>query len=142
MINMHYANADDKNFWFSLDKHLSKEEYERKAPQKQCYVIEIDGKPVGVLRYNLFWDNTPFLNLIYFSPEYRGKGIGRQAMITWEDEMKILGYAAVMTSTNSDEQAQHFYRKLGYKDCGCLILDIPKMEQPAELIFIKSLIAE
>jgi len=44
--------------------------------------------------------------------------------------MKLLGYVAVMTSTNSDEQAQHFYRKLGYKDCGCLILDIPRMEQP------------
>lgn len=57
-------------------------------------------------------------------------------MIAWENEMKLLGYIAVMTSTNSDEQAQHFYRKLGYKDCGCLILDMPKMEQPTELFFL------
>lgn len=140
MINMNYANESDLNFWLSLDKHLSKGELERKILQKQCYIIEYDGKRVGVLRYNLFWDTIPFLNMIFFSPEYRAKGIGRQTMVAWENEMKLLGYVAVMTSTNSDEQAQHFYRKLGYKDCGCLILDIPKMEQPTELFFIKSLL--
>ncbi len=66
MINMHYANISDLNFWLSLDKHLSKGELERKILQKQCYIIEYDGKRVGVLRYNLFWDNIPFLNMIFF----------------------------------------------------------------------------
>ena len=30
------------------------------------------------------------------------------------------GYGMVLTSTQVDEDAQHFYRKLGYKDCGGL----------------------
>lgn len=140
MFKMYCADADDINFWFSLDKHLSRKEYEGKIRQRQCRIIEFDEKRVGVLRYNLFWDSIPFLNMIAFSPQYRQKGIGKQAMTAWEDEMRISGCPAVMTSTNSDEQAQHFYRRLGYKDCGCLILDIPQMEQPAELFFIKSLI--
>ncbi len=29
---------------------------------------------VGVLRFGLFWDNTPFLNLIYFVESYRRRG--------------------------------------------------------------------
>ena len=31
----------------------------------------------------------------------------------------------VMTSTQVDEEAQHFYRKLGYKDAGGFVVDIP-----------------
>ena len=42
-------------------------------------------------------------------------------------------------STQVDEQAQHFYRKLGYKDNGCLILDNTPFEQPLEIFMIKTL---
>ena len=31
----------------------------------------------------------------------------------------------VMVSTQVDEEAQHFYRKLGYKDAGGFVVDIP-----------------
>ena len=37
----------------------------------------------------------------------------------------------VMTSTRSDEEAQHFYRGLGYTDCGALLLP----GEPLELFF-------
>jgi hypothetical protein len=36
--------------------------------------------------------------------------------------MKQMGFKMTMTSTQADEGAQHFYRKLGYKDAGCLLL--------------------
>ncbi|MNP74328.1 hypothetical protein D3C76_1711890 [compost metagenome] len=49
--------------------------------------------------------------------------------------MKQKGYDMVMTSTQADEGAQHFYRKLGYKDAGCLILD----SQPLEILLTKKL---
>lgn len=49
--------------------------------------------------------------------------------------MKQKGFKTVMTSTQSDEDAQHFYRKLGYRDVGCLLLDT----QPLEIILIKAL---
>ena len=41
----------------------------------------------------------------------------------------------VMTSTRSDEEAQHFYRGLGYTDCGALLLP----GEPLELIFRKEI---
>ena len=49
------------------------------------------------------------------------------------------GCAMVMTSTQVDEEAQHFYRKLGYRDSGGFIVDIPGCEQPMEMIMIKAL---
>lgn len=139
MFIIDYVTEKDKEFWFSLDKHMSESEFMLKVRDKRGYIIKDDERPIGVLRYNLFWDNTPFLGLIYFEEYYRGKGFGKQAMLRWEKEMHRLGYKAVMTSTQVDENAQHFYRKLGYKDAGCLVLDIPGYEQPMEMIMIKSL---
>ena len=48
--------------------------------------------------------------------------LGRAMMERWEADMKSLGYGMLLLSTQSDEDAQHFYRKLGYHDCGGLIL--------------------
>lgn len=75
-----------------------------------------DNKIIGWLRYNYFWDNTPFMNMLYLNENYRNKGIGKEFVRFWENEMKIKGYKLVITPTLSNEQAQHFYRKLGYKD--------------------------
>ena len=78
---------------------------------------------MGWLRYNLFWDNTPFMNMLFLLDNYRGKGYGKQLVNTWKCNMKAIGYDIVRTSTLSNEQAQHFYRKLGYKDAGSLLLE-------------------
>ena len=51
--------------------------------------------------------------------------------------MKSKGNDMVLTSTQVDEEAQHFYRKLGYKDCGGIIIDIPKHKQPMEMFLVK-----
>ncbi len=48
------------------------------------------------------------------------------------------GYGMLMTSTQVDEDAQYFYRKLGYKDCGGFVVDVPGYEQPMEMIMIKA----
>ena len=53
--------------------------------------------------------------------------------------MKAVGCGMVMTSTQVDEEAQHFYRKLGYKDADGFIIDVPGYEQPMEMIMIKAL---
>ena len=53
--------------------------------------------------------------------------------------MRAQGFHAVMTSTRADETAQHFYRKLGYRDCGGLLLDAIESGQPLELFFAKAM---
>ena len=59
-----------------------------------------------------------------------------------EFENKVLrkqGYGMVLTSTQVDETAQHFYRKNGYTDCGSLVMNIQGFEQPMEMFLSKAL---
>jgi ribosomal protein S18 acetylase RimI-like enzyme len=44
------------------------------------------------MRYGFFWDNTPFMNMIWVDEEYRGKGAGKQVVLFWEDQMKQKGF--------------------------------------------------
>jgi GNAT superfamily N-acetyltransferase len=120
MFVVRYVTESDSAFWFSLDKHLGDSEFGLKVRDRRGYIILANDKPVGIMRYNLFWDNMPFLTLIYLQEPWRGQGFGQQAMMYWENEMRGQGYKMVMTSTQADEGAQHFYRKLGYQDRGGL----------------------
>ena len=134
-----YAEIYDRDNWLKLDGHLSEKEFYNKTRDKMGLVLTVNEKIVGILRYNLFWDSIPFCNMIYIDDGYRGVGFGLKLMSYWENEMKTKGYDMLMLSTRSDEDAQHFYRKLGYKDCGCLFFDEEKYKQPAELFFMKPL---
>lgn len=139
MTEIRYVQESDKKFWYGLDKHLQEKEFTNKVETKRGYVILEDNQPVGLLRYNLFWDNTPFCTMLVIAPGDRKKGYGKKLMDHWEKEMKAQGYGMVLTSTQVDEEAQHFYRKLGYRDCGGFVIDIPGYEQPMELFLIKSI---
>ncbi len=130
---------DDREFWYSLDQHLPEKEFNKKVHDKQGYILLENGKPIGLLRYNLFWDNTPFCTLLFIERSCQGKGYGRTLMRHWEEDMRTQGYGMLLTSTQVDEQAQHFYRKLGYKDCGGLVVDIPGYEQPMEMFLVKGI---
>lgn len=138
MPTVRYAEEADREFWFGLDRHLPESEFERKVRDRQAYVILSEGAPAGLMRYGLFWDEIPFCSMLVIAPEYRGRGMGKALMTYWENEMAAQGYDLVMTSSQSDETAQHFYRKLGYRDSGVLLLEAPGREQPAELFFIKA----
>ena len=65
MINIRYVQEGDKEFWYSLDKHLPEQEFDNKVKDKRGYVLCVDGNPIGLLRYNLFWDNTPFCTMLF-----------------------------------------------------------------------------
>ena len=139
MIEVRYVREEDKEFWFSLDKHLPEGEFAKKVRDKQGYVLFDDNHAVGLLRYNLFWDNTPFCTMLFVDWSKQKKGYGRELMNYWENDMKNQGYGMVMTSTQVDEAAQHFYRKIGYKDCGGFTVDIPGYEQPMEMFMSKGI---
>ena len=139
MTKIEYVTSNDKAFWYSLDKHLPEKEFENKILNKQGYVLFADGKPIGLLRYNLFWDNTPFCTLLFVDWQEQYKGYGQQLLAHWEQDMKSQGYGMVLTSTQVDESAQHFYRKNGYTDCGSLLMNIPGFEQPMEMFLSKGL---
>ncbi|MCM1289641.1 MAG: GNAT family N-acetyltransferase [Corallococcus sp.] len=134
-VKIRHAEMKDKDFWFSLDKHLPVSEYEKKIRYKQCYVLFVNDCAAGILRYNLFWDNTPFCTMLYISKDYQNSGYGKKLTARWENDMLRNGYGYVIVSTQEDENAQHFYRALGYRDCGSMSLP----NQAKELFLIKNL---
>lgn len=130
-----YANENDIEIISKYDKHISKEELANIIKLKRVIVMYEGDKFVGWLRYNLFWDNTPFMNMLYLLDNERGKGNGSRLVIFWENEMKQKNYEFVLTSTQSNEEAQFFYRKIGYVDSGALLLP----NEPLEIILYKKL---
>lgn len=104
MAEIRYVQETDKTFWYQMDQHLPETEFENKVRTRRGYVILKDGEPVGLLRYNLFWDNTPFCTMLYISEKFRGRGYGSQLMEYWERDMKNQGYGMLLTSTQVDEE--------------------------------------
>ncbi len=139
MFSIRYVESGDKAFWFSLDKHMSEDEFALKVRDRRGHIITGNDNPAGIMRYNLFWDNTPFLMLIHLGDAFQRKELGKTVMQHWENEMRSLGYTMVMTSTKADEGAQHFFRKLGYIEKGCLTFDNTPARQPLEMILMKVL---
>lgn len=138
-IEIRFVQLQDKAFWFGLDRHLPETEFAKKIRDRQGYVLLENGEPQALLRWNLFWDNTPFCTMLYVVRGARGKGYGRRLTERWENDMREQGHGMVLSSTRVDEDARHFWRKLGYKDCGGLTADVPGYEQPMELFFRKAL---
>lgn len=130
-----YADERDMETVQQHDHYISKPELENAVRAKRVLVMYQNDCFVGWLRYNLFWDEIPFMNMLYFLESYRGKGYGTRLTAFWEKDMAGSGYEMVLTSTLSNEQAQFFYRKNGYADCGSLLM--PGM--PLEIIMRKSL---
>ena len=117
------------------DHHISETELKRLICLGRVLIALEDEEFCGWLQWNLFWDNTPFMNMLYIPESRRGKGYGKALVEFWEAEMKSSGYRMVLTSTQSDEYAQHFYQLLGYTAIGGFLLP----GDPYEIIFHKSL---
>lgn len=134
-MTVRYANEGDLALLRGHDCHIRADELQSSIAARRVLLILDGGRAAGWLRYNLFWDNLPFLNMLYLFEEYRGKGYGAQLVQYWEAEMARAGYREVLTSTLSDEQGQFFFRRGGYTDCGALLLP----GEPLEIILRKEL---
>ncbi|MDR1444218.1 MAG: GNAT family N-acetyltransferase [Treponema sp.] len=134
-ILIRYGEITDYYFVKEHEQHIADEILRKKIENKEVYVVQEYNYLIGWLRYNLFWDNVPFMNKIYILETHRNRGVGKRLVKYWEGSMKRKGYKHVLTSTQSDEGAQHFYRKIGYTEIG----GIKYLEDPFEIIFFKKI---
>ncbi|WP_019912325.1 GNAT family N-acetyltransferase [Paenibacillus sp. HW567] len=130
------ATDSDYEYIRQHDRHISEQLILPKISRHEIYIFQNECEVIaGWMRYGYFWDNIPFLNMIWIDEPYRSNGLGKRALLFWEAEMKRKGFHLVMTSTQANEGAQHFYRKLGYRDSGCLLLE----DEPLEILLTKKL---
>jgi GNAT superfamily N-acetyltransferase len=98
-------------------------------------IIEWNDTAIGFLKFSILWETLPFIEVIWLTEPTRGQDLGSRAVQEWEQEMKDRGFDLVLTSTAASETAQHFWRKLGYTDCGSLTV----RNKAAELFLQKRL---
>ena len=134
-MTVRIATMNDLSRIVEQDRHISPEELKSLISLGRVAVAEDEESFLGWMRWNLVWDNTPFLNMLYLLEPHRGKGYGKTMMAWWEREMRAQGFDTLMTSTASDEYAQHFYQKLEYTAVGGFSLP----GESYELIFVKNL---
>ena len=137
MVEVRWAKGvDDLDFLHESEHELARERIAQKMAAREILIILVDGQPVGWLRFGYFWDTVPMMNMLVLLESYRRQGLGRKLVEFWERAMASQGYAQVMTSTQVDEAAQFFYRRLGYRDCGSFLAPDQIL---AELILWKEL---
>ncbi|MBD5559588.1 MAG: GNAT family N-acetyltransferase [Clostridia bacterium] len=133
MLKIRNAELTDWSVWSKCDPHLTIEQFRSKVAARKAFVFYDGHKLVGVFRYNMFWDHIPFVTLLYLCEDERDKGYGHEIMERWEVMMRSRGYTQLMVSTPVNETAQHFFRQLGYRDCGCLLLEEPGREGESQM---------
>jgi ribosomal protein S18 acetylase RimI-like enzyme len=134
-VRVAFASPEDLGYLAEEDRHLGRDVIEEKVARREIVVAHLEDRRVGFLRCGHFWDEIPFMNLLCVREGSRGKGYGTQLVSFREDEMRKLGHVSVMTSTLSNERAQHLYRGLGYEDVGSLLMP----NEPLEILFLKRL---
>ena len=122
MTTVRTATGDDLGFLRDGDRHVRDAALRDALRGGRVLVAEVDGVRVGWLRWGLFWDEIPFLNLLFVLEGLRGRGSGAALVDAWERWARSAGHTTVLTSTLASESAQHFYRRLGYVDTGSLLL--------------------
>jgi Acetyltransferases len=135
-IIIDFATVQSMDFLKANDRHIPPELLIEKVHRQEIILAKNAAKIIGWLRFGYFWDQYPFINMLMILAEHRRKGIGRLLVSFWENEMVQKGFDAVFTSTLANEEGQHFYRKLGYVDSGCLLLET---EPALEIIMRKRL---
>ena len=113
-----HAREGDFSFLRGVSTEPSNEALRAQIGDGRVRIIEHDGRPVGFLKFVVLWENLPFVEVLFLAEPQRGHGFGRQAMRDWEREMAQAGHSRALTSTQADETAQVFWRKIGYEDCG------------------------
>ncbi len=135
-LEIGFATAVDAAELCSLDTHIPAAVLGAKIARGEIVVAREDAI-VGWLRFGWFWDGIPMMNMLVVSETLRGQGIGTRLIHFWEQHLRALGHSSALTSTLASERGQFLYRRLGYVDCGVLLLP----GEPAEVFLRKELFA-
>lgn len=138
-MNIRKADWEDMPGILKYDNHIHHDRIGECIQNQRIYVLGDEAEVVGVLRYSLFWQSIPFLDLLYIDGNYRGKGFGTRMMAYWESDMRKMGYKYGMLSTQEDETGKFFYEKMGYRRIGAFL---PPDQSADEIMYLKELVKD
>ncbi|NCB63491.1 MAG: GNAT family N-acetyltransferase [Clostridia bacterium] len=84
------------------------------TPEYHCGFALLDGSPVGIYELG-FKKENPEIGSIGLTVEARGKGLGRELLLTVMDNLADLGYKACWLQVSTlNRQAYPLYRSVGF----------------------------
>ncbi len=97
-----------------------------KTEGNSLLVIDADGSAVGSVWFaprEQHGENYAFLYAIKLDEQHRGRGLGRQAMLLLEEEVRAQGFDRIMLNVfGGNERARALYRNLGYDEAAVHML--------------------
>ncbi|MEZ5277401.1 MAG: GNAT family N-acetyltransferase [Opitutaceae bacterium] len=117
------------------DLSIKPEILRTKIGRNEVIVCDESGHITGVLRFQWFWDYLPFINYIWVEEGFRDEHRASRMIEKLEATTEGRNYKRIMASTQSNETAQNFFRKVGFQYAGGFAMS----DQPFELIMIKYL---
>ena len=136
MTSLRVSVSSDIEFLRGLLEQFSGDLLNAQIRDGKLRVVQWEDRLVGCIKFHVLWGTLPFLENLVILESERCRGHGTRAVRHWENEMASLGFDLVLMSTQSAKTAQHFWRKLGYKDCGSLIVQ----SQPTELFMQRRIV--
>jgi GNAT superfamily N-acetyltransferase len=135
-MEIRLATVEDFDRVRQYDRHIPEERVRHCLEMGQVDALWDGDRVMGILRWSLFWQTMPFVDLIFLDDACRGREWGSKMMARWEKNIRAEGYDYGMTSTQADETAKFFYEKLGYQRIGAFL---PPDQEADELIYGKEL---
>jgi N-acetylglutamate synthase-like GNAT family acetyltransferase len=128
-----FARLEDLSQLKAADWLSNESKILEKIERNEIIVIDEAGQITGLLRYSWFWDYLPFINLIWVEEGFRREGRATRLIQRLEEASKGINGGMILASTQSDEDGQKFFRKVGFIDSGGFAMK----GQAFELIMIK-----
>lgn len=105
--------------------------------EQKIILLSDNDQVIGYLRYSLFWNAIPYVDLIYIKKDHRKKGVGKALYAYLEEHLKQQGFHKLMTSSQSNEQDPlSFHKKIGFEPIGSL--SKLNSDGSEEIFFLKS----
>ncbi len=109
------ANLDDLKYLKNYDYEVY--DIEADINNNLVYIIE-EKEIIGFLRYSLFWNRIPFINMLYIKDIYRNKGYGKELLNFFIKEMQNKRFENIMTSCVAKENGKMFFLKNNFNITG------------------------
>jgi GNAT superfamily N-acetyltransferase len=78
MVLIRTSTPDDFVLLVEYEHHIDDDMVLRKLCSDEIYLLHVDGKFAGWLRYGLFWDGHPFMNMLFVLEPYWNQGLGEK----------------------------------------------------------------
>jgi L-amino acid N-acyltransferase YncA len=134
-----FGKAEDIPILQAWNPWPKDEDWRRMAEHERLVVVEEEsGEVAGYAFYSLLYCTVPFLGMIYFREESRGRGGSRILLEFLETDLRRRGYAALLSSSQTDEpEPQRWHAHMGFHSNG--IIENIADDNVGEVVFRKVL---